>query len=65
MKPSNIVGPGEIAAMYQVTPETVSRWIRDDPGFPEPLVLAMGKVFHRPSVVAWGNRTGRNVIPDD
>jgi predicted DNA-binding transcriptional regulator AlpA len=57
----HLVGSAEIAAMFGISRQRVQQLIsRDD--FPRPdVALAMGKVWKRSDVEAWGRAHGRLV----
>ena len=61
VKVLDVVGPGEVAAMFNVHPVTVSRWQKEGV-LPEPdRALLQGPVWRRATIVAWANETGREL----
>jgi hypothetical protein len=57
--PPDVVGPGEIAELFGVTPQSVSLWQRGD-HFPAPdFVLRQGPIWLKSRVVLWGIETKR------
>ena len=57
-----LVGPGEIAQMFGVAAETVSRWQREG-RLPEPDVrLLQGPVWYRTTIQRWADESGRAYV---
>ncbi len=56
----DLMGPVEIAAMFNVHPVTVDRWRRDGKLPPPDGELRRGPVWQRETIVDWGKETGRD-----
>ena len=56
----DLVGSKELAAMFNVSSMTISRWKRNG-DLPDPIYLAAGPVWHKTALVEWAKRSGRTV----
>jgi hypothetical protein len=60
----DLVGPGQIAEMLDLSRQRVDQLTREDPTFPEPEAeLPAGRVWTRAAIMKWAKAKGRPVKP--
>ena len=58
----DLVGPGQIAQMLDLSRQRVDQLTREDPTFPRPEAeLPSGRVWMRAAIVKWAKAKGRMV----
>lgn len=56
----NLAGVAEAAELFNVTKQVIANWKARYKDFPKPYAtLAMGTIFLKSDLVAWGVKTGR------